>query len=72
MIFEIVNKNEVMNMLSCEDLYVLKVGKRVESATSIGKYCSSRQAVAMTLRQVMEAISNPDVAFIKITEEEES
>ncbi len=61
--FRIVHKNEVMNMLTNEDLYVIKVGHRNNT-----KYCSSIRAANMTLRDAMDAISNPDIAFIEIKE----
>lgn len=67
--FKIIDKNNVMNMLDSEDLYLLRVGHRQDSVPKIGKYCSSKQVAAMTLREVMNAISDPNVAFIEIKEE---
>lgn len=61
--FRIVCKNEVMDMLASEDLYVIKIGHRNNT-----KYCSSKQAASLTLREVIDAISNPNIAFIEIKE----
>lgn len=57
----IVQKHEVMGMLENENLFVLKVAKR-----NTGKYISSKLAAALTLREVMDYIKNPNVAFVLI------
>ncbi len=69
MVFEFVNKNEVMSMLGDEDIYILKVKIRQESINEFGKYCSSRQIAAMSIRELMKEISNPNTTFIRIKEE---
>lgn len=67
--FKIIDKKDVKGMLGSEDLYLLRIGYRRDSVSKIGKYCSSKQAAALTLREVMNAITDPNVAFIEIKEE---
>ena len=67
--FKIIDKNNVMKMLDSEDLYLLRVRYRQEGVSKIGKYCSSKQVSAMTLREVMNGMSDPNVAFIEIKKE---
>lgn len=64
MVFKIIDKNDVMNKLESEDLYLLKVSKR-----GLNKYCSSKQVSSLSVREVMKAMKDNNVAFIKITEE---
>lgn len=64
MVFKIIDKNNVMEQLENEDLYLLKVSKRGQN-----KYCSSKQASSLSVREVMKAMKDNNVAFIKITEE---
>lgn len=67
--FKIINKSDVMKMLDSEDLYLIKIGYRQSGMSKKGKYCSSKQVASLTLREVTDAIKNPNVAFIEIKEE---
>lgn len=62
--FRIVDKTDVMGKLASDDLYVLKMSWR----NGTKRYCSSKQAASLPLREVIDAITNPDVAFIEIKE----
>lgn len=65
MTFKIIDKTDVMKMLDNEDLYLL----RLSSRNGTIKYCSSKQAISLKLKEVMSAIHDENVAFIEIKEE---
>lgn len=66
MIFKLIDKGDVMNMLEDGDLYLIRVSTKGER----GRYCSSKQVSSLTVKEVMNAIKDNDSAFIQITKEE--
>ena len=68
--FEIVDKNEVINMLDDDCLYMLRIRKdanmqRYSTCKPISKYLIK----TMTVRGLTDMITNPNTAFIRITDE---
>ncbi len=67
MTFEIVSKDDVMNLLKDEDLYVLRY--KTAEGTIRPKYCTGRPLVGMTVRELTNALSSPVTAIIRIKDE---
>lgn len=63
--FEIVDKNEVINMLDDDCLYMLRIRKDA----NMQRYGTCKPIKTMTVRGLTDMITNPNAAFIRITED---
>ena len=65
--FKIVDKQDVMSMLENDNLYLLRVSHKEDRKNT--KYCSSKQVQSLNVKEVIDAISESNTAFIQIIEE---
>lgn len=63
--FEIVDKNKVINMLDDDCLYMLRIRKDA----NMQRFGTCKPIKTMTVQGLTDMITNPNAAFIRITED---